>query len=440
MSFYLLVDCLLGNFCPDTDMKKGIFRKVISPVTGACLSIEAYAGRIHGRKQRRRFKISEFGTFEYAQSAAKAWVRDVQQDTTAHQETFFALTPYQRDRFVQVTQLLEPYNIDVLDAIRLYVLPTLDKRPAEPWTFREAANGILQFKRAARKSPYSLKTLKDILRVACLAFGKRPCDDIKIEDLEQFLRWREHLPDKRKHKAKAFSSATIRNYRQSLSMAFSFAIERGHASSNPALKLAVPARENEPVHIFTVEEAKRLLEAAELRFLPDLLLGLFAGLRPMREALHLESQTINFPKRYIEVTAKRSKTRQRRFVQMTENLAMWLEPLKYLLNERLHYHQCRVARVRACAAAGLRWHQDILRHSFASYHLALHENAAKTSLELGHRSADMLFEHYRELVTNEDAKAYFSIIPAACNLSRPEVKSVYATSIAALPPSKIVAI
>jgi len=421
-------------------VKKGIYHKIVSPLTGDLLSIEAYAGRIHGQKQRRRFKISQFGTLEYAQLAAKAWVREVQEGSSDHQETFFALSSYERDRFIQASQILEPYNIDLLDAIRLYVLPALDKRPAEPWTFREAANGILEFKRAARKSPYSLKTLKDILRVACLAFGERPCDDLKVEDLEQFLPWRENLPDKRKHKAKAFSSATFRNYRQSLSMVFSFAIDRGHATANPARKLAVPARENEPVHIFTVEEVKRLLEAADIRLLPDLLLGLFAGLRPMCEALRLESQTINFQKRYIEVTAKRSKTRQRRFVQMSENLAIWLEPLQSLLDERLNYHRCRVARVRACAATGIKWHQDILRHSFASHHLALYENAAKTSLELGHRSADMLFEHYRELVTKEDAHTYFSIIPANCHFARPEVKTLYANSPSTLPQQKVIPI
>src|SRR5215475_4438940 len=421
-------------------MKPGIFRKIVSPLSGELISIEAYAGHVHGRKLRRRFKVSHYGNAKWTQRAAEQWVQDMQQDTVDNQQAFLALGPIERDRLVKAIGILKPHNIDVLDAIRLYALPALDKRPAEPWTFRDAANALLEFKRAARKSSYSLKTLKDILRVACLAFGERPCEDIKIEDLEQFLRRRENLPDKRKHKSKAFCSATIRNYRQSLSMAFSFAIDRGHASTNPARKLAVPVRENEPVHIFTVEEAKRLLEAADIRFLPDLLLGLFAGLRPMREALRLESQTINFPKRYIEVTAKQAKTRQRRFVQMTENLAIWLEPLKSLLDKRLNYHQSRVARVRACAATGIKWHQDILRHSFASHHLALYENAAKTSLELGHRSADMLFEHYRELVTKEDAERYFSIIPANCHFARAEVKVLYAASPAALPQQKVIPI
>ena len=55
------------------------------------------------------------------------------------------------------------------------------------------------------------------------------------------------------------------------------------------------------------------------------------------------------------------------------------------------------------------WPKNALRHSFASYHLALHRNAASTALELGHTETRTLFAHYRELVTVEEAKEYFSI-------------------------------
>src|ERR1700736_1732411 len=53
----------------------------------------------------------------------------------------------------------------------------------------------------------------------------------------------------------------------------------------------------------------------------------------------------------------------RRFVEMTENLVVWLEPLKLLLQDRLSYPYYRGARDRAKESAGLTWHQDILRHS-----------------------------------------------------------------------------
>ena len=55
---------------------------------------------------------------------------------------------------------------------------------------------------------------------------------------------------------------------------------------------------------------------------------------------------------------------------------------------------------KAHKAAGIDpWPKNALRHSFASYHLAAHKNAAETALQLGHMDARVLFAHYRELVS-----------------------------------------
>jgi len=51
-----------------------------------------------------------------------------------------------------------------------------------------------------------------------------------------------------------------------------------------------------------------------------------------------------------------------------------------------------------------------LRHSFCSYRLAVTKSAAQVVLEAGN-SPKMLFENYRELVTEKDALAYFGILP-----------------------------
>lgn len=51
-----------------------------------------------------------------------------------------------------------------------------------------------------------------------------------------------------------------------------------------------------------------------------------------------------------------------------------------------------------------------LRHSFASYRLAEIHDAAKVALEMGN-SPEKLFRHYRELVTPDEAKEWFAIMP-----------------------------
>ena len=61
-------------------------------------------------------------------------------------------------------------------------------------------------------------------------------------------------------------------------------------------------------------------------------------------------------------------------------------------------------------AAGVKNTQNCLRHSGASYRLADTGDAPRTALELG-TSVQMLMQHYRELVTEEDAEKWFAIFP-----------------------------
>lgn len=66
----------------------------------------------------------------------------------------------------------------------------------------------------------------------------------------------------------------------------------------------------------------------------------------------------------------------------------------------------RIARL-----SGAPWPANVTRHSFASYHLAAFESAAKTALEAGHSEA-MLFAHYRAVVTQATALEFWKIVPA----------------------------
>ena len=52
-----------------------------------------------------------------------------------------------------------------------------------------------------------------------------------------------------------------------------------------------------------------------------------------------------------------------------------------------------------------------MRHCFASYYLAMHQDQNKTALQLGHRDTNLLYNHYRNLVTKADAEKYWSIKP-----------------------------
>jgi integrase len=61
--------------------------------------------------------------------------------------------------------------------------------------------------------------------------------------------------------------------------------------------------------------------------------------------------------------------------------------------------------------AGIIMPHNCLRHSFASYHLAKYQDAARLSLDMGHTSPKLLFNTYREVVYPEAAQLYFAIVP-----------------------------
>jgi integrase len=115
----------------------------------------------------------------------------------------------------------------------------------------------------------------------------------------------------------------------------------------------------------------------------------------------------------IEVKASKSKTGKRRLVTISPTLSAWLAPHKGRTGAVAPANE-RKLRLAAMAAAKVeRWPVDVLRHSFASYHLAHHGDMDTTALELGHTTTKMLFQHYRETVKPDAAKQWWALMPAS---------------------------
>jgi hypothetical protein len=56
------------------------------------------------------------------------------------------------------------------------------------------------------------------------------------------------------------------------------------------------------------------------------------------------------------------------------------------------------------------WPRNVLRHSFISCRIAIVQSAEQVALEAGN-SPSIIFKHYRELTTEEQAVKWFSILP-----------------------------
>ena len=185
---------------------------------------------------------------------------------------------------------------------------------------------------------------------------------------------------------------------------FTWCIREGWCSKNPVRGILRPkADDSEPV-IFTVEEVERLMKAAhqdEPSLIPYLALGIFAGVRP-EEIRRLTWNDIG--EHEIIIRGFKAKTRKRRLIQIAPNLMTWLSlggPIPPVNRRR------KLDRIRSIT--GVPWGHDIMRHTFASYHLAMHGSADKTSVQLGHRDTDMLIRHYRTIVSKAKALRFWSV-------------------------------
>jgi integrase len=200
------------------------------------------------------------------------------------------------------------------------------------------------------------------------------------------------------------------NYRRVLYTLFAYALVRNYATENPIAKIPKPKTPDAPIEVFTPEQVRGLLDAAEPSILPCLVIGAFAGLRHA-EISRLDWKEVRLDRNFIEVTALKSKTASRRLVTILPNLKAWLAPLA-LSSGRVQPPNSRKLREAAQRRAGIgKWPTNALRHSFASYHLAKLQDAPALALQMGHTTTAMLFAHYREVVTPEAAQEYWQIVP-----------------------------
>jgi integrase len=224
--------------------------------------------------------------------------------------------------------------------------------------------------------------------------------NISTADINAFLRGLETSPASRNVYRRKI--VTLFNYARRVA----YLPDRTTAASNAA-KAKEHGRE---IEIYSAEEMARLLQHASDNLTPFVVLCGFCGLRAA-EAMRLDWKEIDFARSTVLVSAAKSKTQSRRFAPLPDNAAAWLRPLTKPNGRVVSV----VMVVNALRRLGLRAKVDMkrngLRHSFCSYRLATTQNANQTALEAGH-SADILFKHYRQLVTEAEAKRWFSIAPA----------------------------
>lgn len=288
-------------------------------------------------------------------------------------------------------------ELDLLDVVTAGLASIRASAPSIPLTDMIAR--YIAAKEAENLSADGMANIKKRLK----AFERDSGGKMDRQTIQQYL-------SRRKADGEALSPITIINDRAILHGMFAWAVSEELIRENPVATIRRPKAPPSRPQILTPAQAKAIISAAEkfkggLR-LPYFAMAIYAGIRP-RELHRLTPENVNLKSKIITVDAESSKTRRRhRFVEIQPILARLLKgrkiaPALDAKNFRRDFDAIRVL-------AGLMdvWQDDIMRHTFGSYHLAKFGDAKLTARQMGN-SEDIVYQHYYDRIPAKDVKAFW---------------------------------
>lgn len=295
---------------------------------------------------------------------------------------------------------LLPPGVSLTDAARFY-------QHTHPWegslgapgtslALNSAITRFLEEKAASGLRDRSYRSLRAIVNRLSADLGSRPIISIRGETLLDWLN------------AHGITGTTRDNYRRAFNTLFNWCVRAKYIPDNPAAIITKPRVDPGPPAILTPEQLTALLHAAQTHdpdCIPPIAIGAFAGLRSAEIArLHWTNIHLpDFPKSGAPPGRLAKQTPEKR---SSSPCGTFGDASPIIPND----YRRRFQRLRKTAGIDP-WPTNCLRHSFATYHLALHQDAGKTAHELGHRNPTILYAHYRNLATLNQAQAWFNVLP-----------------------------
>ena len=308
------------------------------------------------------------------------------------------LTSADRASYLHALELLKPVSIPLHVAIEEYLsLRKPTNRPKK--LLPDAVAELLEDKKANGASKRYMEDLRRRLNRFAQSF-RTNIGSVTAGLIEKWIVSLKVTP------------RTRNNYRAAIVTLFHYARKHGYLAREQQTEADLVDKvkdRGKKIEILTPKQMAKLMAKAKGKIALYLALAGFSGIRSA-ELLRLDWKDFNFARGHITVGAEKSKTATRRLVPIQPNLAEYLRPYHRATGHLFKFKDDKRAIAWARENGVNPWPINCLRHSFASYRLAVTADAARTALELGNSPAK-LFSNYRELADEHDAKAWFAISP-----------------------------
>lgn len=302
---------------------------------------------------------------------------------------------------------LQKHGASLTDAVAHYLNHLRQK--ASSVSISQLKEEFYLSKQRARKdkSPRYLKDLDQKLSAFVDSFGDQISSEVSTDSIEEWL-----------DSLNVGSLTTVHGYFRAIRGLFNFAKRKGYVKESPLDSID---QENIKPHemkveVLTLKQASKVLSQAPARVVPSIVLGLFCGLRTV-EVQRLDWSNVDLRRRQVYLPSDITKTGQARWVTISDNAVEWLRPydqsegsIRPAEGEE-GYSAFRREMSNVAKTCGIGKWKNHLRHSFASYHYALHRNMESTVAELGHQNRQITWKHYQKAVSHEDAERFWQIYP-----------------------------
>ncbi len=295
------------------------------------------------------------------------------------------------------------FNLTVLQFCAKVVAMGLQHIRTKEMTFADGFALYLKSKQHLR--PDSVRNIRCIgnrLLRTNPEFGKRNFSELSVSECEEWLNAAFHTNQQ-------FNKA-----RTILHGLFEFALRREWCDKNPIKRIERKKVVEKEIQPLKLAETKRLIKTAQNEspeYAVVAALLVYTGIRP-REVRRLTWRDIDTEEKIITVRSQCSKTGGVRQVEIPPVLNRLL--ITHKSQNTSHIcptdWQRRWRKIRDNSGFRGRWVQDVLRHTYASFHAKRYANLPRLQLNMGHYDVSLLRSRYVNMrgISNTDARNFFN--------------------------------